>query len=47
LIASFVISIFAIAASEMRAKGSQAKGAFLAETSYWTNSYFKPQAFNK
>jgi len=32
-------------ANEIEAKGGAAKGAFLEETSKWTDSYFKPAAF--
>jgi phosphatidylserine/phosphatidylglycerophosphate/cardiolipin synthase-like enzyme len=32
-------------ANEIEAEGGQAEGAFLAETSDWTDSYFKPGAF--
>lgn len=32
-------------ANEIEAKGGEAKGAFLEETSKWTDSYFKPNAF--
>lgn len=32
-------------ANEIEAKGGQAKGAFLDETSAWTDSYFRPGAF--
>jgi phosphatidylserine/phosphatidylglycerophosphate/cardiolipin synthase-like enzyme len=32
-------------ANEIEARGGEAKGAFLDETSKWTNSYFRPGAF--
>lgn len=32
-------------ANEIEAKGGKASGAFLDETSKWTNSYFEPEAF--
>jgi hypothetical protein len=32
-------------ANEIEARGEDAKGAFLDETSDWTDSYFKPEAF--
>jgi hypothetical protein len=32
-------------ANEIEAKGAKATGAFLDETSTWTDSYFRPKAF--
>src|SRR5205085_5144377 len=32
-------------ANELAAKGKNAEGAFLSETSAWTDSYFRPNAF--
>src|SRR4030095_1521194 len=32
-------------ANEIEGRGEESKGAFLDETSNWTDSYFKPEAF--